>query len=241
MFSLAPSRLHSCTHVSLLFCVTFSIPLDLEVFEDTAVEICARKVASISGDVRRALQIARRAAEICDRENRQRKAAAAGGGRGSGASTSKKSKKRRTSVNGDTHVSIEHIQKAHKELDSTPCVLAIKHTAVLERLFLAAVVLKLRATGVESVPFQDVALRFEQLCRTQMGITFASERPSLSEVRNMCHRLARMRLLVLEDGTQLGEYEPSVRMNVLVDDVIWAIQHASDADGVAASIAQLIA
>ena len=44
---------------------------ELDVFEDTAVEICARKVASISGDIRRALQIARRAAEICDKEANQ--------------------------------------------------------------------------------------------------------------------------------------------------------------------------
>ena len=30
--------------------------------------MCARKVASISGDIRRALMICRRAAEICERE-----------------------------------------------------------------------------------------------------------------------------------------------------------------------------
>ena len=40
----------------------------LEAFDDDAVELCARKVASVSGDVRRALQICRRAAEICQLE-----------------------------------------------------------------------------------------------------------------------------------------------------------------------------
>ena len=38
-----------------------------DAFASDAVEICARKVASVSGDIRRALQICRRAAEICDR------------------------------------------------------------------------------------------------------------------------------------------------------------------------------
>lgn len=39
------------------------------VFESDAIEMCARKVASLSGDVRKALQLSRRAIEICKRNN----------------------------------------------------------------------------------------------------------------------------------------------------------------------------
>jgi len=39
---------------------------ELEVFDPDALEFCSRKVSSVSGDVRRALQILRRAAMICE-------------------------------------------------------------------------------------------------------------------------------------------------------------------------------
>jgi origin recognition complex subunit 1 len=45
----------------------------LAAFDPDAIELCARKVASVSGDVRRALQICRRASEVaeerCNRES----------------------------------------------------------------------------------------------------------------------------------------------------------------------------
>lgn len=40
----------------------------LPAFGEDAIELCARKIASVSGDIRRALQICRRAAEICEEE-----------------------------------------------------------------------------------------------------------------------------------------------------------------------------
>lgn len=36
----------------------------MDVFDDDAVELCSRKVAAVSGDVRRALNICRRAVEL---------------------------------------------------------------------------------------------------------------------------------------------------------------------------------
>jgi Cdc6-like AAA superfamily ATPase len=56
----------------------------LPAFGEGAVELCARKIASISGDMRRALQICRRAAEICE-EQQIRAAAAASKLKGSAA------------------------------------------------------------------------------------------------------------------------------------------------------------
>jgi origin recognition complex subunit 1 len=39
------------------------------VFDKDAIEMCARKVASLSGDVRKALQLSRRAIEVCKKNN----------------------------------------------------------------------------------------------------------------------------------------------------------------------------
>ena len=254
---------------------------DLEAFHDDAVEMCAKKVAQYWGDMRRALQIARRAAEICDREGRLhqkelrarikaqtlrnkkssqkkkmrgrkkkkqktngRKGAAATAAAESGDSDFESDPEeeegnddgmgRPAAVGDKSYVSISHIMKAAKELDSTPSILAIKHTADYERLFLAAVVKKLRSTGVESVPYQDVVQRFNGLLRSELGVTeMSGDRPSRSEVRDLCRRLGRARLIVLEDATALGEYEPSVRLQVAIGDVARAIR---DSGGVASTL-----
>ena len=189
------------------------------VFQGEAVEICARLVAKYTGDVRRALQIARRAAEICDREHRKKK-----------KTISSSSSSSSSSARSPYFVTVQHIKTAHLELNNAPHVLAIKHTAVLERLFLAAVVLKLRSTGVECIPFQDVADRFVQLCRTIMGFqTSHPNMPSRSEVHDMCHRLARIKILALENTNN----EPSIRMIVMVEDAVDAIRQSEDATEIA--------
>ena len=194
---------------------------DVAVFRGEAVEICARLVAKYTGDVRRALQIARRAAEICDREHRTK----------AKAKTKTKTKKKRTSSSSSSNsspnstyfVTVQHIKTAHQELNNAPHVLAIKHTSELERLFLASVVLKLRSTGIECIPFQDVADRFESLYRTTIGLS-VSQQPSRSEVRDICHRLARIKILTLEETHE----EPSIRMNVMMGEAVDAIRQSED-------------
>jgi hypothetical protein len=41
---------------------------EIHSFDEDGIELCARKIASVSGDIRRALQICRRAAEICEED-----------------------------------------------------------------------------------------------------------------------------------------------------------------------------
>ena len=136
---------------------------DLEAFHDDAVEMCAKKVAQYWGDMRRALQIARRAAEICDREGRHRQRQLQMKMKEqtmlNRMSQKKKRRRRRNQVDNEmedsdfesdsgedkmdlsslirekSYVSISHIMKAAKELDSTPSILAIKHTADYEAYF----------------------------------------------------------------------------------------------------------
>ena len=120
-------------------------------------------------------------------------------------------------------MTIKHIQAAHQELDSTPCVLAIKNMSVFERLWLAAVVLKLRAIGIEAVEFEDVALRFEQLCGEKVH---RSEIPTKCEMREIYNRLLGMRVLVHDDQPVVGRCEAAMRLNLLADDVVYAISRS---------------
>ena len=141
---------------------------ELDVFEDTAVEICARKVASISGDIRRALQIARRAAEICDREANQTLETRENQGE-NGEQSAIGPKPGSEQERRDPFVTIRHINLAHTELTTTAYILAIKQASLFERLLLAAVVLQIRGSGLDEVMYDDVIRRFEGLCRTRGG------------------------------------------------------------------------
>ena len=64
-------------HTPCVYLIYFGIPSNivhkfrlegLAAFDKDSVEFCARKVAAVSGDVRRALSICRRATELCQIE-----------------------------------------------------------------------------------------------------------------------------------------------------------------------------
>jgi origin recognition complex subunit 1 len=81
----------------------------IESFKGDAVQLVARKVAAVSGDARRALDICRRATEIAEGEDRK------------------------------AVVSMVHVQKALGEMISSAKVQAIRSSSKMEQLFLEAV------------------------------------------------------------------------------------------------------
>lgn len=94
-------------------------------FNSDAVQFVARKVASVSGDARRALDICRRAAEIAELEGPA------------------------------TMVSMTHVNEALNAMITQPKVRAIKHCSRLEQLLLQAIVAEVERTGVEETTFAD--------------------------------------------------------------------------------------
>jgi Cdc6-like AAA superfamily ATPase len=104
----------------------------VELFEDSAIEFCARKVASVSGDARRALDICRRAVEIAD-----------------------------ASVKGDMSkmkgkINIQNIMNTFNEMYASANVSFVKHAALQQKLFLIAVATRIRRSGLHEVPFHEV-------------------------------------------------------------------------------------
>lgn len=106
-------------------------------FQEQAVELAARKVAAVSGDVRRALDICRRAAEMVPHNNSTRK------------------------------IGIEHINAALKEMFSAPKVNAIRSCSVYEKLFLRALVAELQARNAEEARLDRCILQMCSLCRLE--------------------------------------------------------------------------
>lgn len=111
-------------------------------FISDAVQLVARKVASVSGDCRRALDICRRATEIAEE------------------------------ATGDTNAVVQfaHVTNALEEMFASPQVRAIRNCSKMEKLFLRAVASEITRTGIEEVDFLGVYAQLQVLAAL-MGIS----------------------------------------------------------------------
>ncbi|KAM8889003.1 origin recognition complex subunit 1 isoform 2-T2 [Synchiropus picturatus] len=113
----------------------------VKAFEEDALQLVSRKVAALSGDARRCLDICRRATEICEH---------------SAADSS-----------APRLVSVSHVMEALNEMFSSPYVTAIKAASLQEQLFLRAVIAEFRRLGLEEATFQQVLVQHQALCRVE--------------------------------------------------------------------------
>lgn len=158
-------------------------PLFGRLFEEDAIKMAARKVASMSGDARRALQICGRAVEICERsievrdeeQNKKPKKA------------SETKKVDATNKNDPTHVvQLEHVLQAVKELFVSSTTDYIKYNTsihekyffnlkflVIIRLFLVSAVKTAQTLGSsEFLPLLMLYERYIPICNSVFIPTF---------------------------------------------------------------------
>uniref|UniRef100_A0A182WM23 Origin recognition complex subunit 1 n=1 Tax=Anopheles minimus TaxID=112268 RepID=A0A182WM23_9DIPT len=106
-------------------------------FNSDAVQLVARKVAAVSGDARRALDICRRATELADDQARQ--------------------------TGEQVTVSMTHVQQALTEMITSAKVRTIRSSSRMEQLFLQAVTAEVTRTGIEECNFLGVYSQLEAL------------------------------------------------------------------------------
>ncbi|XP_075802977.1 origin recognition complex subunit 1 [Microtus pennsylvanicus] len=113
----------------------------LKAFEDDAIQLVARKVAALSGDARRCLDICRRATEICELSRQP----------------------------GDSPglVTVAHLMEAIDEMFSSPYITAIKNCSLVEQGFLRAIIAEFRRSGLEEATFQQIYSQHVALCRIE--------------------------------------------------------------------------
>ncbi|KAH9523633.1 Origin recognition complex, subunit 1 [Bulinus truncatus] len=111
----------------------------LKVFDSDAVQLAARKVAAVSGDARRALDICRRSTEIAE---------------------AKRAEGQKTVL-----VSMADINMAVEEMFSSPKINAIRNLSVQEQMFLQAVVAEFQRAGIEEAEFSKLFDQHLTLCR----------------------------------------------------------------------------
>ncbi|XP_065154481.1 origin recognition complex subunit 1 isoform X2 [Paramisgurnus dabryanus] len=113
----------------------------VKAFEEDALQLVSRKVAALSGDARRCLDICRRATEICEHSASHQK----NGGR----------------------VGMSHVMEALDEMFSSSYITAIRCASLQEQLFLRAVIAEFRRLGLEEATFQQVFVQHQALCRVE--------------------------------------------------------------------------
>ncbi|XP_032969099.1 origin recognition complex subunit 1 isoform X2 [Rhinolophus ferrumequinum] len=113
----------------------------LKAFEDDAIQLVARKVAALSGDARRCLDICRRATEICEFSCKK--------------------------PGSPGLVTVAHLLEAVDEMFSSSYITAIKNSSVLEQSFLRAILAEFHRSGLEEATFQQVYRQHVALCRME--------------------------------------------------------------------------
>ncbi|XP_072628207.1 origin recognition complex subunit 1 isoform X2 [Canis lupus baileyi] len=137
---------------------------NIKAFEDDAIQLVARKVAALSGDARRCLDICRRATEICEFSCRK--------------------------PDSPGLVTIAHLLQAVDEMFSSSYITAIKNSSVLEQSFLRAILAEFRRSGLEEATFQQVYSQHVALCRME-GLPYPTMSETMAVCSNLgsCHLL----------------------------------------------------
>ena len=110
-----------------------------DLFDHDATLYCARKVASVSGDARRALEICRRAIDILKSEQKSNKKA-------------------------PRKITLDVISRAIAEIFSSPVLQTLTHAALHQKLLLIALVKCLRSNGGILCEFSELYLQYKRLC-----------------------------------------------------------------------------
>ncbi|KAF7191430.1 Origin recognition complex subunit 1 [Pseudocercospora fuligena] len=149
------------THVQLIKIIQSRLEgVGQVVVEPDAVQFASRKVAAVSGDARRALDICRRAVEIAEQEiidqgptGEENQAP-----NGTPSKTPAKQQKGATTTNQPKKglVTIATIKRAINEATSTPLAAHLRSLPLSNKVFLAALLARLRRTGITESTLAEI-------------------------------------------------------------------------------------
>ncbi|KAB1227670.1 Origin recognition complex subunit 1 [Morella rubra] len=175
----------------------------IDAFDKQAIEFASRKVAAISGDARRALEICRRAAEIKDYHL-------------------KKLNSTTESVSlGKSLVGMAEVEAAIQEMFQAPHIQVMRSCSKLSKIFLTALVHELYKTGMGETTFEKLAITVSCLC-TSNGEAF----PGYDTLLKVGCKLGECRIILCEPGSK--HRLQKLQLNFPSDDVSFALKDGKD-------------
>lgn len=175
----------------------------IDVFEEQAIEFASRKVAAMSGDARRALEICRRAADVADYRLKQ-------------ALLSSKS-----STEGKHLVGMDDIEAAIHEVFQAPHIQIMKTSSRLSKIMLAAMVHELYRSGLGEVTFQKLATTICAICSSNREVP-----PGWDTLMKVGCKLGECRIILSEEGAKLRLQK--LQLNFPSEDVAFALKDCSE-------------
>lgn len=125
------------------------------IVEPDAVQFASRKVAAVSGDARRALDICRRAVELAEQESMQQDPGKENLAPGTPSKTPGGPKSSVLASKAGV-VTIATIKRAINEATSTPLAANLRSLPLASKIFLTALLSRLRRTGITESTLADV-------------------------------------------------------------------------------------
>ncbi|CAM8974039.1 unnamed protein product [Rhodiola kirilowii] len=173
--------------------------MGINAFETQAIEFASRKVAAISGDARRALEICRRAAELADYNAKNQSA------------------DKISAVAGKALVGMKEVQAAIQEMFQAPHMQVMRSSSRLSKIFLAAMVYELYKTGVSETTFEKLAMTVSSLCSSN-----SEALPDWDTLLRVGCKLGECRVIICEEGAR--HRLQKLQLNFPSDDVAFAVK-----------------
>lgn len=180
--------------------------LDQSVYklDEAALRLCAAKIGAVSGDVRRATELCRRAMELVSER--------VGSSEPIGSST--------------FVVSAQDMQSAIRESLGNFRIVMLQQLSLLERLTLVAAIDVARRQGVFEIEItgsvEGVCERAVDLAKWKDDLFANGGLPTQFDIEEACWRLASMRMVIVEKA--VVQRQSRVIVNVPIDDCKHALQ-----------------
>ncbi|KAF9675535.1 hypothetical protein SADUNF_Sadunf09G0042300 [Salix dunnii] len=175
----------------------------INAFEKQAIEFASRKVAAISGDARRALEICRRAAEIADYHIK------------------KLSSNHNPAPEGKGLVGMSAVESAIHEMFQAPHIQVMRSCSKLSKIFLAAMVYELYKTGMAETSFEKLAMTISCICTSN-----AEAFPGWDILLKVGCMLGESRIILCEPGSRHSLQK--LQLNFPSDDVAFALKDSKE-------------
>ncbi|KAF5550350.1 origin recognition complex subunit 1 [Fusarium phyllophilum] len=200
------------------------------IVDPDAIQFASRKVAAVSGDARRALDICRRAVELAEADTPN-----------DPATPSKRDNQ--TQPKGSGRVTIATIKKAINEATTNPVQQHLRSLPLMSKLVMAALLLRIRRTGLAETTFGDTLDEIHRACLRapaalpgvaavlnnglkgmQMGSQRTMTRPG--HIHTAALELVAAGLVNLE--AQRAERSSKLRLSIADDEVKMALRDDGD-------------
>lgn len=175
-----------------------------DLIEKDAAEFASRKIAGVSGDARRALDICRRAVELTENEGKA------------------------------TKVNINHVKRAISESTNSPIHIYLQTLPVAGKIFLCAVLARVRRSGVVENSLADVLEETERLIKLSSHaelytrILFGGNRVRMAGFLNAVNELVEGGILVQQ--MMRGERSANVRLSIGEEEIKSALRGDVDVE-----------